>query len=275
MAESLAFFSHIPKTAGSTLLKILISQYRRPELLKLYHNTAADREAAMKDLDPRIRMIATHHHLGLREKMPRPCHTITVLRDPVELAISLYYYIQASPTHHLHAETASGQKDLLAVARLERNRQVRWLAGVGSGAELSDAEVLDLAKANLLASDVTFGLAESFDESVIFFSRALGWRVKAFSKQNVTRDRPKRDQLKAGELAELEEICATDIALHRFAREKFDERVRTQPPEFAQELARLRQPSMVASAVAAVSRLMRVFVGIVALPAADLALSIV
>jgi hypothetical protein len=254
MPDPLAFFSHIPKAAGSTLLEIIRSQYRRAELLQLYDREAGALESLVTNLAPRVRMIAGHNTFHLRTRLPRPCHIITVLRDPVELVISLFYYIQRSPTHFLHGKIHSGEMDLRGLAERERNRQLAWITGEPITTTLPDDELLARAKATLMATGVTFGMAECFDESVAFFSQALGWQVRAYSPQNVTRDRPKRAQLNPGDLAAIEETCATDIALFRFAREHFEQRIQAQPPSFAEELARLRNPSVMASALAAISR---------------------
>lgn len=257
MQKSLAFFSHIPKAAGSTLLEILHAQYRRRELLELYDVYGEKRNAILAALAPDVRMIAGHHNFSVRQRVPRPCHTITVLRDPVELVISLYFYIRRCPTHPLYETIVSGQMDLRGLAAMERRRQATWIAGERKATPLPDDELLALARANLLAPDVTFGIAEAFDESVVFFGRALGWRLKPYSAQNVTRDRPKRDQLDAADLAAIEEQSAADIELYRAAREAFERRVREQPASFADDVARVRQRSLLGSAVATVKRRLR------------------
>jgi hypothetical protein len=244
MPAPLAFFSHIPKAAGSTLLQILRTQYHRGELVELYDVYGAARDAKLAALAPEVRMIAGHHNFSLRTRLPRPCHCLTLLRDPIELTISLYYYIRSSPTHVQHGPVASGELTLAGLARLERNRQTTWIAGERKATTLPDDEVLARARAQLLADDVTFGLAEAFDESVVLFSHALGWQVRPYTSRNLTLDRPRRGQLSADNLAAIEESAATDLALYRFARERFEERVRTQPPAFAQDLARLRVPTL-------------------------------
>jgi Galactose-3-O-sulfotransferase len=249
MPAPLAFFSHIPKAAGSTLLEILRAQYRRGELLELYDVSGAARDAKLAALAPEVRMIAGHHNFSLRSRVPRPCHCLTLLRDPIELAISLFYYIRSSPTHVQHAQVVSGELTLRQLAHLERNRQATWIAGERKATTLPDDEVLARATAQLLAEDVTFGLAEAFDESVVLFSRALGWTVRPYLSRNLTRDRPRRGQLSADDLAAIEESAAIDLALYRFAQERFAERVRAQPPVFARDLARLRAPTLRGSVI--------------------------
>lgn len=244
MAEPVIFFSHLPKTAGSTLLRIIRSRYPPEQILNLYRGTVRDAFTKVQDLADTTRVIIGHMSFSLCRHIRRPFRAITILRDPVERVLSLYYYIARDSTHQCHAAVRSGEMTLLDLARMDGNCHILWLAGQNKDTGLAPAELLALAKTKLVAENVEFGLTERFDETLILFSRTLNWNVKAYLSQNVTVNRPKREQLSPADLNAVQSACAPDMELYAFARESFEEKIAQQPPEFIAEVARLRRRSV-------------------------------
>jgi hypothetical protein len=244
MAEPVIFFSHIPKTAGSTLLRIIRSQYPPEQILNLYRVTRRDAFTKVQDLADTTRMIIGHMSFSLCSHIRRPFRAITIFRDPVERVLSLYYYIAGDPTHPCHAAVGSGEMTLLDLARMDGNCHILWFSGQDKDTGLAPAELLALAKEKLVAENVEFGLTERFDETLILFSRKLNWNVKAYMSQNVTVNRPKRGQISPADLNAVESACAPDMELYAFARESFEQNIAQQPPEFSAEVARLRRRSV-------------------------------
>lgn len=243
MDEPIIFFSHIPKTAGSTLRKIIDAQYSPEQILSLYDLSIPESIARVREMNDEVRIITAHRNFALRGHITKPFRSITVLRDPIETVISLYYYIARVPTHQYHPAIASGQMRIPDVARLVQHRQTLWLSGEEKDTQLPLAELLARAKQNLVSETVEFGLTERFDEALVLFSRALNWNVRSYMPQNVTANRPTLEQVAPADLAEVEDASALDMELYSFARERFQERIAQQPPEFAAEVARLRRRS--------------------------------
>jgi len=244
MAEPVTFFSHIPKTAGSTLLRIIRSQYPPEQILNLYRATLRDAFTKVQDLPDTTRMIIGHMSFSLCSHIRRPFRAITIFRDPVERVLSLYYYIARRSTHQCHPAVASGEMTLLDLARMDGNSHILWLSGQDKDTGLAPAELLALAKKKLVAENVEFGLTERFDETIVLFSRKLNWNVKAYMSQNVTLNRPKRGQISPADLSAVESASAPDLELYAFARERFEQKIAQQPPEFTAAVARLRRPSV-------------------------------
>jgi hypothetical protein len=118
---------------------------------------------------------------GIDSVLGRRAQYVTMLRDPVESAIALYYLILSSPDHYLHSSVADGgwtMDDFVNAARPEiDNPMTRWLnppppRPVPAGG-VTEA-MLAVAKRNL-AERYIFGITERFDESMLLLGRALGW----------------------------------------------------------------------------------------------------
>jgi hypothetical protein len=240
-------FVHVPKTAGTTLRSILFRQYP-PDDPHLFHfyDFPKDREAfhaLPAERRQALRVLVGHIPFGYHAHLDAPADYITMLRDPVDLVTSLYYWTIRTRYDLLYwyASAVSFEdfvtSELPVVRELVRNLQTRYLSGVeGEATE----ETLALAKRNLETAFTAFGLDDRFDESLLLFRRALGWRRTHYVRENVTRGRPKKRDLPEATRRLIEQNNALDIELVAFARERFDEVVCAQGPAFRRELAAFR-----------------------------------
>ena len=108
--NDLLIFLHIPKTAGSSLVKGLSQNFKTEEVLLLYGikktSDLISSKIASFDKDKRdsIKLVAGHQvWFGIHNYFPnhRPRY-ITFLRDPVSRVISNYYKILRNPNHQLY-----------------------------------------------------------------------------------------------------------------------------------------------------------------------------
>lgn len=240
MAEAVDFFVHIPKSEGRTLLRIIERQYPPDSVLNLRNVAQADRVEMLEEMDPTIRIVAGHLHVGMTRHCPRPCRVFTILREPVERLLSLH-------SHLIRYEDSSGQDGdeggeltLEMLARQQGSMQARLLAGYRMRDPVENAVLLREAKESLSSRLASFGLAECFDESLLFFNQDLGWEVQGYVRGSTPEERGGAPACGEGEMEMIRALSAVDVELYRFARGLFEERLAAQSPVFGMELAELR-----------------------------------
>jgi hypothetical protein len=260
--EKALVFLHIGKTAGSTLHAIIERQFA-PEVTHDLPRIAPPRSIQEFFKLPeserrRIRLLKGHMPFGLHKYLSVPATYITMLRDPVDRFISLYYFTLRMPGISLYEEITSKQMSLadFAIKRASMgvtNDQTRLISGLEkvnssllSGAEMGSnfegneevatAETLRVAKQNLDNHFTLAGLSERFDESLLLLKREFGWKNIFYVKRNVTKDRPAKQQVPREVIELIEKQNDLDVQLYEYARQKFEEAVREQGPNFESEL---------------------------------------
>jgi hypothetical protein len=247
-------FLHIGKTAGTSLRKILHRQFKASEILRVEtpwrHPERLRREETLdyfatlpEARRASARLIEGHLIFGIHEHVPRPSTYITLLRNPVALVISQYNFVLRRPRHWLHERVVRdgmsfGDYVRSGIALETDNSQVRALSGDRTTPFGGcTREMLEQAKRNLEARFSVVGLTERFDESLIFLKRAFGWSNVHYVRANVS---PRKDPVPPETIRAIEEQNALDLELYRWATERFDAAIASDP-SFAEEFARFRR----------------------------------
>jgi hypothetical protein len=238
----LVIFMHLPKTAGSTLSRIMGRQYPAAGVLRLYDSgTGVELGSLSKDRLDALRVVVGHFCFGAHQFVSRPCAYVTVLREPVDRVISHYYFVRSEPTHYLFE--AAQQLSLGEYVRHcnlaePNNDQTRLLCGEyeGSIPASCDQAMLELAQRHLRDHFAGVGLTEEFDRTLVLMKRILGWGYPFYVRQNVGRQRPPREALDRDTLRIIQEYNRLDGELYRYGQALFGEQVRRQGPRLEAEL---------------------------------------
>src|SRR5882762_7833856 len=102
------FFLHIPKTAGSSMRLYLRTQYRKEAMCPI--TMTSWEEISAVDVDELKNFQLVHGHFGFNLcGLLRPeIKTLTALRHPFDLTISLIKHLQRDPKFHPLHERARG-----------------------------------------------------------------------------------------------------------------------------------------------------------------------
>jgi hypothetical protein len=243
-------FLHLPKTAGTTMRRILEKQYDPGGIYRLdpenwWGSIDEFRELPQSDRC-KYRLVMGHMGFGFHQLLPQSSSYFTMLRDPIDRITSIYYFIHRYTSHYLHdTVTSQGMSLVDAVGnRLSRefdNFQTRALSGnVKVPFGECTSEMLETAKNNLRSHFRVVGTTERFDESLVLFRRAFGWRWPFYTKQNVTRNRPKVNELSHQTRQIIAEHNRLDVELHRCAEQMLEKSAREEGTSFRRELHQFR-----------------------------------
>jgi hypothetical protein len=225
-AGEVLIFLHIPKTAGSTLMRILENQYGSERVLKLYDSTYGDEVASLSAEElSRTRVIAGHFYFGAHHRLPARFRYLTFLREPVARVLSHYEFVRRRPEHYLHEAASSlSLADYVHFcgAAEPNNDQTRLLAGaeMASSDGTCSPAMLPAAKRNL-DLHAAVGLTEAFDASLVLMGRTFGWKRPLYVRRNVSARSDGEATLSAQAREVVEEHNSLDAELYGYACERF------------------------------------------------------
>jgi hypothetical protein len=224
-------FDHVPKTAGTTFRRsYLTAALPRDERWILAGGEENERDlerllSMRDDARRRLRVVAGHGADVLRSRWPG-ARFITVIRDPVERAISSY----------LHALFHRGGESLWKPVRDEQmtltqfveryqpaDEQSRLLLGADY-ATLGPGEI----RARLRARYALVGCTEAFDAFIFFLHLTEGLPLCLFNNRLVRPERQTYEPLVA-ERETVRRHNAIDSHLHQVVRDDFQSRLDALP----------------------------------------------
>lgn len=247
--EGALLFIHIPKTAGTALRSSMARAYPRRQRAFIYD--PADLRGAIdlsdfKALPPQrlaeMRLVMGHFPFGLHEAMPGPARYATMMRDPLDRVVSLYYHYRNNPHPADHSRSSSvhrftkGSRSSLEDWVFERripqvdNGMLRLIVGrhVPFG-ECSDA-MLTEALEHLEHSFDAVLIQARLAETLPLLEHVIGASLPRPRHRNVTRGRPPLDLVEPSVAARLLDLNRYDAELYRTAQERLEDDLRRLSP---------------------------------------------
>jgi len=226
---------HIPKTAGTSLRRIVVSEHAGVPHFD-FDGSIANVQAFWRltqEQRDRFGLILGHCQFGVHRLLTRPFRYVTMLRNPVERVVSLYYYIRSLPAHYMHAKIMNEDLETTVRRRLVGemdNFQVRFLTSHPGNVFWTPPGqctrgMLDEAMENLSTMFDVVGICERFDDSVDLLAREFGWRAPVAERLNSNQGRPSVDQLPASAIDAIVETNALDVELYRLAEQLLGQRL--------------------------------------------------
>lgn len=254
MTQPRLIFLHIPKTAGTTLALVLSRQYIGQAVYRLYDAESNKRFRQMTQAErDHFACVMGHPRFGIHQLLGGETTYMTMLRDPIQQVISSYHFVQKLDWHGRY-DSAHELSLLEYVEKFRQGeRQTRLLTGADNfevstrAVEALPANALEVAKQNLDTYFSVIGLTEEFDMSLMLYQRILGWKNVHYVQRNINRARPR--ELDAETLTQLQILCATDLALYAYARQRFDAQVARFAPQIHDDLERFRSRNKLYSRV--------------------------
>lgn len=240
--EALVFL-HIPKTAGTTLNRIIEWQYSPFAIFTIDPYRIRATAERLKRLSEarrrRLRVVRGHLLYGIHEFLPQGATYVTMLREPVARVLSAYYFVLRRPLNPLHRKLkrqALSVEDCLRLFPQRQNLQCRFIAGVGDTAA-DDERLLDVAKENLRKSFRVVGISERFEESLMLMAKTFGWQIPSYENQKVAKTRPKLDP---GTEEMIRDHNRLDLELYEFGKCLFEKSLQKKEAAVREGLAALR-----------------------------------
>jgi carbon monoxide dehydrogenase subunit G len=239
--EPLLVFVHIQKTAGKTLRQIFYRQYTRGRT-RLVRNYFVAPEVSRKIVeslaaDPPADLRVIHGHILFWPDIQWPEGTqfLTMLRDPVERAISHYFWLRERSSRFRKT-----LEEALTSGSIPDNLQTRVLAARMPKFNDPTGDMLEDALRSVKRLTVV-GLTERFDESFVLATRRLGWRRMIYRKENVTAGRKPQERISPKVLDLIKRYNALDLELYRSASKRFEREVEAEGEGFDIEVAALQR----------------------------------
>jgi len=248
-------FIHMPKAAGTSFRDLLARRLSPAEVLSVGDPNTRSVAEELVEAD-RYTFVHGHFSFAVANSFSRLPFLFTVLRDPIERAISAFYFMQQQSSQ-MEREAAAGMvspkyaSDFIKAREMTLPEFIRyepalaaWHLGNVQVELLScpdiekrsrhhandtiqiSAKDVDLARARLAIFDA-FGLAERLPESINCLAHAL--KTRPFGEMawcNKTRSRPTPADLDPSVMDELQRLTEYDKQLYEFAAELFELRLR-------------------------------------------------
>lgn len=239
MNNPMTVFVHIPKTAGTTLNRMLEEQYGRDHIAYLHDDPSWSSQLLVQKCNhphSTINAISGHFPFGIHHRLSRPCNYVTFVRDPVELYLSMYSYIRRNPiipSHSIVKALSFHQFiECQALNHLTHNLQTKYLTGIPGTFIFEDGKRyfnwdpgdikpnVKRAKENVKNHFTFVGITERFHSDVHVLANKLGWTQPVHVyHDNRSEHRQSRHELSQDTIQLIYSKNQLDVELYHFVHQ--------------------------------------------------------
>lgn len=247
--DAAIIFIHLPKCGGTTLNRIIEWEYAPTTVFSVdpsffrwsYHQLIKWPARRLA----RMRVFKGHMPFGLHKLLPQPATYISILRDPIDRAVSEYHYALSRKIHPQHRTMRRLTLEEYIRTTPHSNVQTKLIAGLQNGYDFLAGDCTDqtlaTAKENLARHFSVVGPAERFDEALALAKLTFNWRIRHYANFNVTRSRPSSDSIPRRTRELIAERYRFDLALYQHACSLFDQLAARHQQELPIELENVRR----------------------------------
>lgn len=215
---------HIPKTAGTSLRKLVQRNYKKEECFFVYtRNSRFQTVDDFMELDQgkkgRLKIIMGHLPFNPHLYAGMDPVYVTILRDPVERVISYY-------NHVMTRKDGWTSRNVSLLKYLEEsddlqlwNHQTRILSGLNE--VVVNSGHLEAAKNNLENHFIFAGLSEMYAESIARLSALLNWSDTTIFRENTSKGRHGAGYYSKSEIQRIADMNQYDIELYNHVKAGF------------------------------------------------------
>ena len=209
-------YIHIGKTGGTTFLSISEKNFSSDERLPVYTNTNHGEYVKSHSLE-RIKYVYGHMFFGIHHYIPFSTTYITLLRDPVDRVISEFYFNYYKPNVLNKQSYSFDNIEEFIDKEYFCNHQSKILLGNFSLPENAYEQIQNIINQHFSL----IGITELFDESIFLIKKQFGWKEIEYRKENVTKNRPKKEDISQSLLDKIAEKNQVDIAVYNYTKKLF------------------------------------------------------
>lgn len=223
-------FTHIQKTAGNSVIAYLRRCLTKPRVARIHELEMATSEKTKEVVDSKFGqydVLAGHIPFSRRVDLmtERQSVNISIMREPVDRVVSLYYYLKANASWldqgKRIVEESMSLTDFANSNVYFDNHMVRMLCD-SDPAHTPEGdctkEMLEQAKINVLRNFLLVGVTEQIGEFLSALANLFCWSLEDVPKENVNEMRAPLSAVAPEAIKALSDRNRYDVELYQFVK---------------------------------------------------------